>query len=352
MLTSLQTYQSTYLPRIVLITEDDHQYYLVMDYVEGGNLSAFRQAKHHLPEDHARALARSILSGIADIHRLSVAHFNISPDNILLEPNLCDIVLCDFGYAWDLRHSHLGAHAVNRGGDASQIHGIGRIDHGRLASPRCGSLQYAAPEVIGCDKEFGLAVDMWSVGVILFQLLCGRLPFEDLSKRALKEKIAIGKYEFSGTEWNDVSRGAKQFISTLLHPDPQVRMTVGEALAHPWMTQPLCHDDWLIDDSPKSLRRHKNGRHRPSLVHRLWSRLRSSSSLEGPVSSPLSTPPHLKSNTYSQFVDLSKASTLSMDTMTQVSASPLQISSKSLSWESSFPKPLDDHRRTRSWAEF
>lgn len=353
MLTSLQTYQSTYLPRLVQITEDHNQYYLVMDYVEGGNLGALRQAKHHLPEDHVRAITRSLLLGIDEIHRLSVAHLNLSPDNILLEPNFCDVVLCDFGYAWDLRHFNLSLLA-SRWGVVSPMSlktGLGNTS-AVGTTPRCGNLQYSAPEVIGIEKEFSLAVDMWSVGVILYQLLCGRLPFEDVSKRSLKEKIASGKFKFSGQEWHEVSRGAKQFISALLHPDPGVRMTVGEALTHPWMTQPLENDNWLLDASQKSPSSDKNGKERcNSLVYRLMGKLRSCSSLEVSTSPPPSPPTPLKSNTQALLLDLSKSSTFSSCTVTQESPHPSSTSTKSLILQPSLPRPLDDYRRSRL-AEF
>jgi len=360
-LTSLQTYQSSRLPRLVQVTEDDHQYYLVMGYVEGGNLASFRQSKHCLLEDHIQAIARSLLLSVAELHRLSVAHFNLSPDNILLGPNHCDVVLCDFGCAWDLQNTNFTTITNTLSSMSATIHSSSSSSAGSTSPPagnsvpRCGTLQYAAPEVIGSCKEFGLATDMWSVGVILYELFCGRLPFEDVSKRALKGKIASGKYKFNGKEWHQVSRGAKQFISTLLHPDPQVRMTVGEALTHPWMTQPVPGS--IANDAPRDGVRSKSSsrdkrRPGPSLVQRLLGRLRpdyaapassSSSSRHSSATQPMAL--KSKNNAESSILDLSLETTLSAATTVSQSSIPDHPLSNERSWEATVPRPLDDYRR-------
>jgi serine/threonine protein kinase len=225
MLTALQEFQCRHLPRVIHVTEDENRYFLVMDYVQGGNLSMMIQIQHHFSELHVQAIGRSLLFAVAEMHRLSLGHFSLSPENILLRAGTTtnEVVLCDFGCALDLRFSR---------GTGS---GTNSVSNPVGSSPRYGALCYAAPELLGNDQEYGLAADLWSVGVILYELLCGRLPFEDVSKRALKDKISAGKFKFTGSEWHIVSRSAKQFISSLLHPDPQVRLTVGEALGHPWI---------------------------------------------------------------------------------------------------------------------
>jgi serine/threonine protein kinase len=337
-----------------MITENDHHFHIVMDYVEGGNLSILRQGQHHLPENHVKAIARSLLLGIAELHTLSIAHWNLCPENILLEPTLCDIVLCDFGCAWDMHYD--SGYAMTRGHGGRRPSNVdcqlGNEDgtKTRTCTPRCGSLQYAAPEVLGSEKEFGLAADMWSVGVIVYQLLCGRLPFIDISKHALKEKITSGKFKFHGKEWHDISRGAKQFLSALLHPDPQVRMTVGEALAHPWMAIPKSQSSGnsLGDTPSKPTYPIKNDKHRYGLVKRLWGKWRSSSTLEPISSSPESSPTPLKSHIeWLLLAELNNASTLSMDSDSKVSLSvaPIEVSHRCPSWQRTLPRPLDEYRR-------
>jgi serine/threonine protein kinase len=334
MLTSLQTYQSSCFPRLVQVTEDSNQHYLVMDYVEGGSLASMIPTRKQLTEEHIHSIARSLLLSIAELHRLSVAHFNLTPENILLEPNLSDVVLCDFGSAWDLHNSKSFGRGLVTVYDGSSCIGNTTIRGG--TSPRLGSLHYAAPELLGAEKEFGLAADMWSIGVLLYQLFCNRLPFEDVSKLALKEKITAVKYQFSGKEWHGVSRGAKQLISTLLHPDPQVRMTVGEALIHPWITQPNFS---LRDGSPRDNSSPKSSKtankRRTSLVQRLWGRMKSNPSLES--SSSECPPSPLK--TSREYLEVAIKTTTSTVSTTSQTTSP------NAAWASTLPRPLDDFRR-------
>ena len=274
-LTSLQAFGSSHFPHLLKITEDEYHHYLVMDYVEGGSLAALRQTKQHLPEHHIQAVARSLLLSLEKLHRSCVAHLNLTLDNILVESNLCDVVLCDFGNAWDFHNANFtfvttsGGRVVASADDESVTAAYTSTE---VYGPLLGSLHYAAPELIGSEKKFGLAADMWSVGVVLFELFCGRLPFDGISYRALKEKIVSGKYQFSDKEWHKVSRGAKQFISLLLHPDLQVRMTVGEALTHPWMTGNGYYPQGIPSPSSKP-------RHLVSLMQRLWGKVRYNSSM-------------------------------------------------------------------------
>jgi len=224
-LTSLQRLQCRQVPRLVHVSEDRNKCYVAMEYVPGGNLSTALYEQHHFDELRVKGMVRSLLSAMGEMHRVSHGHFNLSPGNILLRSTgLDEVVVCDFGCALDLR-SVSASSAGNPKSEYSMVRSA--LDH--------GALFYTAPELLKKDKSYELAADLWSVGVIVYQLLCGRLPFEDVSRRALKNKIALGKFQFTGSEWHSVSRTAKQFISSLLHPDPQVRLTIDEALDHPWL---------------------------------------------------------------------------------------------------------------------
>lgn len=233
LLTALQKVDSPRLVEVVTVSEDLHHFYIVMNFVEGGNLASLLSRDSFIGEQRVQQFARSLLEGVAQLHSISVCHNDLQPDNILLKSN-DEVVLCDFGCA-----SYVD-------GDSSSA---------STRNTKHGNLAYTPPEVILRNTSHGFASDMWSVGIILFHCLVGYLPFEDGSKRRLREKIVRAEYDFNQKEWHFVSRGAKQFLSSLLHPDPQVRMTVSEALVHPWLsTLPV-----LV---PKRSRR--------SLVRRIW----------------------------------------------------------------------------------
>jgi serine/threonine protein kinase len=237
MLTSLRSYYPTTnrLSQVLQVTEDAHHFYIVMEFVEGGSLASvlLQYQEQSLDERGVQQIARELLKAVDQLHDLNIGHFGLQPENILLKTNHQhqEVVLCDFAssmYMDGKRRTHVG------------------------------NLHYAAPEVL-LKKNAGLASDMWSVGVILYYCLVAYLPFDDLSKRRLKDKICKAQCDFTGTEWNFVTRGAKQFLSSLLHPDPNVRVTVKEALEHPWLSSaPL-----LV---PKRIRR--------SLAQRMWGKLK------------------------------------------------------------------------------
>jgi|TARA_B110001469_G_scaffold118516_1_gene125319 calcium/calmodulin-dependent protein kinase I len=100
----------------------------------------------------------------------------------------------------------------------------------------CGTPGYIAPEVLamkGYDKQ----CDVWSLGVIVYILLCGFPPFYADNDAQLFEKIKRGEYEFLRPYWDPISDSAKDFIRQMLRVDPKQRITCDEALAHPWLAE-------------------------------------------------------------------------------------------------------------------
>jgi serine/threonine protein kinase len=99
-----------------------------------------------------------------------------------------------------------------------------------------------APEILK-NHPHDESVDMWSVGVIMYVLLVGYPPFMEENQKVLFRKIRMGTYEFYEEDWSDISSSAKELIQSLLVVDPIHRMTVGEALRHPWI---LHEDDEML----------------------------------------------------------------------------------------------------------
>ncbi len=133
------------------------------------------------------------------------------------------------------------------------------IDFGlsNLFSPRtslstfCGSLYFAAPELLNAKAYTGPEVDVWSVGVVLYVLVCGRVPFDDSNMPALHEKIKRGVVEYPSI----LSTDCKSILSRMLVTNPAHRATVSELIVHPWMNKgydgPV--DNYLPDRLPLSL---------------------------------------------------------------------------------------------------
>lgn len=118
---------------------------------------------------------------------------------------------------------------------------------GEVLTTMAGSFGYAAPEVM-LKQGHGKAVDMWSLGVITYTLLCGYSPFRSESLADLVEECRSGRIIFHERYWKDVSKDAKEFILSLLQPDPKKRATSEQALAHRWLEGETASDHDLLPE--------------------------------------------------------------------------------------------------------
>lgn len=189
--------------------------YIVTELVTGGELLDRVTEKGNYTEQHAAALSRQILEGVAYLHQQGIVHRDLKLENMLMlnERDDSPIKIADFGL--------------------SKFYSAETI-----LSTMCGSPQYVAPEVlsIGDGKtEYSPAVDMWSMGVILFILLSGYSPFDDDNDAVLFEKIKKGCYDDDDPIWEGISAEAKDLVAKLLTVDGAKRLTAVQALQHPWI---------------------------------------------------------------------------------------------------------------------
>jgi len=97
-----------------------------------------------------------------------------------------------------------------------------------------GTLSYVAPEVL--EGSYTSQCDLWSLGVVGYILVCGRMPFYGTDKN-IEKQISVGRYNMDGAKWCDISTECKDFIRSLLHVDPRTRLSAQAALEHPWMAR-------------------------------------------------------------------------------------------------------------------
>ncbi|KAK9471965.1 kinase-like domain-containing protein [Dipodascopsis tothii] len=182
-----------------------HHYYLVFEYVNGGQMLDYIISHGRLKEKQARKFARQIASALDYCHHNSVVHRDLKIENILISKS-GDIQIIDFGLS-------------------------------NLFSPRsllktfCGSLYFAAPELLNARQYVGPEVDIWSFGIVLYVLACGKVPFDDQSMPALHAKIKRGHVDYP----NWLSVECKNLLSRMLVVDPKARATLAEIINHPWM---------------------------------------------------------------------------------------------------------------------
>ncbi|CAG8612712.1 6644_t:CDS:2, partial [Scutellospora calospora] len=173
-----------------------HHYYMFFEYVNGGQMLDYIISHGKLKEKHARKFARQIVSAL-----------DLKIENILISKS-GSIKIIDFGLS-------------------------------NLYSPRshlstfCGSLYFAAPELLNAKLYTGPEVDVWSFGIVLYVLVCGKVPFDDQSMPALHAKIKRGVVEYPG--W--LSSDCKHLLSRMLVTNPMYRATLAEVMSHPWMNK-------------------------------------------------------------------------------------------------------------------
>ena len=145
------------------------------------------------------------------MHERRVAHRDLKPENLLLTNDVDTTVkLADFGFARRVK----------------QMNGLRTL---------CGTPGYLAPEILERFPAYDVKCDLWSVGVILYLLLVGYLPFEDEDEDKVFEKTRNGQYDFHPTYWKTVSTEAKTLVTKLLTVNPAKRWSATEALQADWM---------------------------------------------------------------------------------------------------------------------
>ncbi|XP_078308972.1 hormonally up-regulated neu tumor-associated kinase isoform X2 [Panthera onca] len=200
------------ITQLLDILETENSYYLVMELCPGGNLMHKIYEKKRLEESEARRYIRQLISAVEHLHRAGVVHRDLKIENLLLDEDN-NIKLIDFGL--------------------SNCAGI--LGHSDPFSTQCGSPAYAAPELLA-RKKYGPKIDVWSIGVNMYAMLTGTLPFtvEPFSLRALYQKMVDKEMNPLPTQ---LSTGAINFLRSLLEPDPVKRPNIQQALANRWLNE-------------------------------------------------------------------------------------------------------------------
>ncbi|GAB0178157.1 hormonally up-regulated neu tumor-associated kinase isoform X2 [Grus americana] len=200
------------IAQLLDILETENSYYLVMELCPGGNLMHKIYEKKRLEEHEARKYIRQLILAVEHLHRAGVVHRDLKIENLLLDEDN-NIKLIDFGL--------------------SNCAGI--LGYSDPFSTQCGSPAYAAPELLA-RKKYGPKIDVWSIGVNMYAMLTGTLPFtvEPFSLRALYQKMVDKEMNPFPTQ---LSAAAINFLRSLLEPDPAKRPNIQQALANRWLNE-------------------------------------------------------------------------------------------------------------------
>ena len=182
-----------------------HNFYLMMEYVDGGDLFDYISDNCFLPEQKACFFFRQLISVMEYLSELGISHRDIKPENILLDKDHENIKVIDFGLSnYCMEHE--------------------------LLHSSCGSPCYASPEMLSGNPYSGATTDLWSAGIVLYSMLVGALPFDDQELHKLYEQIKLGKFYIPST----LSLEAIDLLKRILQVDPKKRITIQELKEHKW----------------------------------------------------------------------------------------------------------------------
>ncbi|XP_045889416.1 serine/threonine-protein kinase 33 isoform X2 [Micropterus dolomieu] len=194
--------------------------YLVTELCVGGELKQLLQRKKFFTEDETRHIICSLADAVVYLHKRDIVHRDLKLENILVKnsPNEDDnsrinIKVTDFGLS-------------------VQTGGVG-IEN--IMTEACGTLIYMAPEVMS-GHGYSEWCDVWSIGVVMYMLLCGEPPFVSKTKANLLQEIMNKEVKFTQPIWATVSDAAKNLLTCLLKVDPAYRMSANQLRENPWIT--------------------------------------------------------------------------------------------------------------------
>lgn len=201
--------QHPHVVRLYEVIDTQTKLYLILELGDGGDLYDYiMRHETGLSETVARVYFRQIVRAISYCHQLHVVHRDLKPENVVFFQKLGVVKLTDFGFS-------------------------NKFCPGQKLETSCGSLAYSAPEILLGDSYDAPAVDVWSLGVILYMLVCGHPPFQEANDSETLTMIMDCKY----TMPDHVSEGCRNLIKSMLIREPEKRATLQQIAADAWLVE-------------------------------------------------------------------------------------------------------------------
>ncbi|XP_052025356.1 sperm motility kinase Y-like [Apodemus sylvaticus] len=200
---------------LLQVTETKKSIYLVMEFVEGQQLYQYIKNSGHIEEDEARKIFKQLIAAVSYCHEHGIVHRDLKPDNILIDNN-GKIKIIDFGLST-------------------------KVKPGQMLSQHCGSYSFGAPEFFLGKRYDGTKSDSWTLGVVLYFMIVGKVPFDSVIIHELQRQVVAGVYPAPC----GVSQELEDLLSLLLTIHPTYRPTPMEVMLHPWFK-----GDWKMFPNP------------------------------------------------------------------------------------------------------
>ena len=207
-ITFFKTLSHPHVIALYEVIESPTHYYFVMNYADNSDLLTYITEQRYLKESKAKEIFTQIITGVMYLHKQHVVHRDLKPENILLMNNYNTAIISDFGLAnW--------------------------YNNDNKLRTMCGSLHYASPEMIMGEAYNGEASDVWSLGVMLYVMITGKLPFDGCNNDEVCNKIVNVVYKFPMDV--KVSKECKDLIMKMLVHEPQERIKLSNVMVHPFV---------------------------------------------------------------------------------------------------------------------
>ncbi|OHT01746.1 CAMK family protein kinase [Tritrichomonas foetus] len=232
----MQSFCHPSLVQLCDVVYDQNLIYLIMEYCLNGELFQVIADHGRLNEELSRKMFSQIVDGMAYIHSRDIVHRDLKPENILLDADM-NAKISDFG----LCH---------------------QVDDKSLLKTPCGSPFYAPPEILSSQPYDGKSSDVWSLGVVLYTMVTGALPWKETNQIQLFQQIIDANFTIP----RNLSPQLRDLISRLMRPDPADRPPMTEIAKHPWLIGDYSADPLqsvLMQQKPQSNHRLENAQSVP-----------------------------------------------------------------------------------------
>lgn len=209
-LEKLQPLKHPGIIQLLSVEEDSSHYRLTFEFLDK-SLFAVLKEKGRFNEKEAKPLFRQMVEALKACHNAGICHRDLKLEHFLFDSSHSVLKLIDFGLSGDIKP-------------------------GKLFTRFCGSLAYSAPEILCETPKYDHSVDVWSLGVILYAMLCGRFPFYGRHREDTLRRIRTQRLVFPDKEVT-LSESAKDLIQRMLRRDRKQRIAVDEILSHSWLEE-------------------------------------------------------------------------------------------------------------------
>ncbi|OHS99212.1 5'-AMP-activated serine/threonine-protein kinase catalytic subunit alpha [Tritrichomonas foetus] len=226
-----QLAQHQNIVKLVDLVSDENNYYLITEYCSKGTLCEYINNHRHMMEYAAKPMIMQILEAVDYLHRSNISHRDLKPENILIDAQ------------GNLKINDFGLSSTFKGPEDDEVKGS------------VGSAIYTSPECLSGKPYSGRATDAWSCGVMFFVLLTGKIPWKSTQKKKLFEEIKKGEFEIPLY----LTKECRDFLTRLICVDVSKRMTIKEAITHPWIScvprRPTLRTSFVVRGNRLSLKK-------------------------------------------------------------------------------------------------